>query len=478
MKIHRPVLILALAALAACGGDAPGPSPPAAPPAQVESALLPSFVIRGEPTPRTALADRMAALGVPGVSVAVLLDGEVAWARGYGFADLESERPVTASTLFQAASISKPVAALAALQLVEEGRVALDADVNRYLMSWRVPANAFTAEAPVTLRGLLTHRAGLSVSGFPGYGPSEAVPDTAGVLDGRGNTDPVRVVLAPGERWQYSGGGYTVMQQLVADVRGAPFPEVMRRRVLDPIGMVRSTYEQPIPPDRQDDVATGHRPEGTPVPGGWHTYPEQAAAGLWTTPSELALYAAEVQRAWRGESARVLGGVLAREMLTPDEDNWGLGPAISGDGERFRHGGSNRGFRSTFAAAIDGNHGVFVMTNSDAGSPLANEIAITVAEAYGWSGPRPAERVPVDLPAEVRERYVGTYVVAESDIEFAVELEERGLTLTWRGERTVLWPSGDSTFFDVEDGREVRFLWEPDGVELARGTLRATRVSR
>lgn len=478
MKPHGPFLILALASLPACGEAVQDASHPGAPPAQVESALLPSFVIRGEPAPRTSLAGRMEALGVPGVSVAVLVDGEIAWARGYGFADLESRRPVTARTLFQAASISKPVAALAALQLVQEGRVALDADVNEYLTSWRVPANRFTADAPVTLRGLLTHRAGLSVSGFPGYGPDETVLDAVGVLDGRGNTDPVRVVLPPGERWRYSGGGYTVMQQLVADLRGAPFPEVMRRRVLDPIGMVRSTYEQPILADRQDDIATGYRPDGTPVPGGWHTYPEQAAAGLWTTPSELALYAGEVQRAWRGTSARVLSETLTKAMLTPDRDDWGLGPGISGDGERFRHGGSNQGFRSTFAATIDGDDGVFVMTNSDAGSPLAGEIAITVADAYGWSGPRPAERVPVELPAAVRERYVGTYVVPERDIEFEVALEGRGLTLPWRGERAVLWPSDEATFFDVEDGREVRFSGEGDGVELTLGTLRATRAPR
>ena len=473
----RPFLVLALTALTACGQPPPDAPSPDAPAARIESALLPTFVIRGEPTPRTSLADRMEALGVPGVSVAVLVDGEIAWARGYGFADLESRRPVTTHTLFQAASISKPVAALAALQLVREGRVALDGDVNDYLTSWRVPASEFTAEAPVTLRGLLTHRAGLSVSGFPGYGPDEAVPDAPGVLDGRGNTAPVRVVSLPGEQ-RYSGGGYTVMQQLVADVRGAPFPDVMRRRVLDPIGMVRSTYEQPIPPDRQDDIATGHRPDGTPVPGGWHTYPEQAAAGLWTTPSELALYALEVQRAWRGESTRVLDEAVAREMLTPDDDDWGLGPAISQDGERFRHGGSNQGFRSTFAAYIDGDDGVFVMTNSDAGSPLANEIAVTVAEAYGWSGPRPTERVPVELSPELLGRYVGTYAVAEREIEFEVALEGRGLSLAWRGDSAVLWPLNDSTFFDVEDGREVRFAGEGDEVELVLGTLRARRVQR
>ena len=174
----------------------------------------------------------------------------------------------------------------------------------------------------------------------------------------------------------------------------------------------------------------------------------------------------------------MLNEALAREMLTPDEDNWGLGPGISEDGERFRHGGSNPGFRSTFAAYINGDDGVFVMTNSDAGSRLANEIVITVAEAYRWSGPRTTERVPVDLPADVRERYAGTYVFAEMGIEFEVELDGRGLALTWPGFNAVLWPLGGSIFFDVEDGREVRFLGEGDGVELVLGSLRAPRARR
>ncbi|MXW65610.1 MAG: beta-lactamase family protein [Gemmatimonadales bacterium] len=400
MNKARTVLIAWTSAAFAC---APPPTPDSSvpegvadgsPQALVESSLMPAFTVRGEPVVRSSLADRMAELGVPGVSIAVLVDGEIAWARGYGLADVESARPVTPNTLFQAASISKPVAALAALRLVESGRVDLDGDVNAHLTSWQVPGNEFTEQAPVTLRGLLTHRAGLTVWGFPGYGPDEEAPDGPGVLDGHGNTDPVRVYKAPGESWRYSGGGYTVMQQLVADLHGKPFAEVMREEVLDPIGMARSTYEQPISPERRDDIATGYRPNGDRVPGGWHTYPEQAAAGLWTTPSELALYAREMQHAWKGESTRVLGEALAREMLTPDADDWGLGPAISEDGERFRHGGSNQGFRCTFAAYIDGDDGVFVMTNSDSGSELAAEIAITVAHAYGWSGPRAEERAP------------------------------------------------------------------------------------
>lgn len=478
MQPCRLLLIVGFVKVAALGACAE--APPEAPmsadiSARIESSLLPTFIVRGESTPHRSLAARMDELGVPGVSVAVLADGEIGWKRGYGFADVESRSPVTVNTLFQAASISKPVAALAALQLVGEDRVDLDADVNTYLRSWRLPASEFTIEADVTLRALLTHRAGLSVWGFPGYGPDEAVPDVPGVLDGRGNTDAVRVVMAPGERWRYSGGGYTVMQQLVADLRGEPFAVVMRRHVLDPIGMVRSTYEQPVPRERQDDIAKGYRPDGTSVKGGWHTYPEQAAAGLWTTPSELALYARAVQRAWRGSAERVLDGTLAREMLNPNEDNWGLGPAISKDGERFRHSGSNQGFRSTFAAHIDGDDGVFVMTNSDSGSELASEIAITVADAYGWSGPLPRELVPVDLPAAARGRYAGTYVVAGRGIEFEVTLEERGLTLSWQEDQSVLWALDDSTYFDVEDGRQVRFSTTRGEIELVLGSLRASR---
>lgn len=471
--------IPAALAVAACSGPVSGARLPADPAAGIESALLPTFTVRGEPAPRPTLPERMEELGVPGVSVAVLAGGEIAWARGYGLADVEAARPVTPDTLFQAASISKPVAALAALQLVEEGRLTLDGDVNEVLTGWQVPRSRFTADLPVTLRGLLTHRAGLGVSGFPGYGPDEDVPDAVSVLDGGGNTDPVRSVVPPGVRWQYSGGGYTVMQQLVGELRGAPFAELMRRRVLEPIGMARSTYEQPIPPDRRDEVAVGYRADGTRVPGGWHTYPEQAAAGLWTTPSELARYAREVQRAFAGASTSVLGTALVREMLTADESGWGLGPAISEDGERFRHGGSNRGFRGTFTAAIAGDYGVFVMTNSDAGALLAAEIAITVAEAYGWTGPRPREVVPVPAPREALERLVGAYAAADREDRYEVHLDGERLMLSSERGAGALWPLGGATFFlAAERGSDVRFEEAGGTLELVLGTLRARRIGR
>jgi CubicO group peptidase (beta-lactamase class C family) len=417
----------------------------------------------------------MQALGVPGVSIAVVIDDEIAWAKGYGLANVEQNRPVSVNTLFQAASISKPVAALAALKLVDNGRVDLDGNVNDYLASWRVPDNAFTVERKVSLRGILTHRAGLTVWGFPGYGPQDSVPNTTGVLDGLGNTDPVRVYKVPGESWRYSGGGFTVMQQLVEDVYEREFADVMREEVLMPIGMTRSTYEQPIPVDRQDDIATGYRSDGTPVEGAWHTYPEQAAAGLWTTSSELAQYALEVQRSYRGESNRVLSQALTREMLAGDADEWGLGPGVPRGGERFSHGGSNEGFRSTFSAFIQRGDGVFVMTNSDNGGRLAGEIAITVANAYGWSGPLATERIPTDLEEATLERYVGTYIENERGLPFSVTVGERGLNLTWTTGEAALWPTNDSTFFDPEDGEAVSFSRANGELTIVIGNMRAVR---
>jgi len=357
---RRIVPVLVLLAAASCRSDSSpggGGDDVEARIARIETHLPPPYTIRGEPVAYATIGQRLAELNVPGVSIAVLNEGRIEWARGYGWADAETHRPVTENTRFQAASISKPIAALAALRLVESGRITLDGDVNQWLTSWRVPENEFTTTAKVTLRRLLTHTAGLTIHGFPGYGPGAQVPSTVGVLEGRGNTDPVVPFVVPGTRQIYSGGGYTIVQLLVSDVNGRPFADVMREQVLEPIGMTRSTYAQPIPADMQDDMAIGYRPDGSRVDGNWHTYPEQAAAGLWTTPSDLARYAMEVQRAAHGESDAVISQAMAREMLSEQASGQGLGPGLDPTGPAFRHGGSNEGYRSGFHAYVDGGRG-------------------------------------------------------------------------------------------------------------------------
>jgi CubicO group peptidase (beta-lactamase class C family) len=355
--------------------------------ARVENVLLPPAVIKGQPLPTTRLEARMEAFGIPGLSLAVFHDGRIEWTRGYGMADVAEARRVTPSTRFQAASISKPVAAVTALALVERGALSLDDDVNRYLSSWKVPANGFTREKPVTLRALLTHSAGLTVHGFRGYARGEPVPTLVQVL--RGESPEAVIVDTPvGARWRYSGGGFSILQLLVEDVTGEPFAEAARALVLEPFGMDQSTFVQPLPDDLRRHAATGYHAGRVPVAGGWHIYPEQAAAGLWTTPRDLARFAIELQRIAAGRSRRALNTELAAEMLHPQLEDWGLGVNVSGSGAatRFSHGGANVGFRCYVVGYRDHASGVAVMTNADTGDAILHEVVRAIAKEYGWRG--------------------------------------------------------------------------------------------
>lgn len=328
------------------------------------------------------LAERMKFYKVPGVSIAVINGGKIEWARGYGVVS-EGGKAVDSETLFQAASISKPVASMAALRLVEQGKLSLDDDVNLKLRSWKVPESEFTKQEKVTLRRLLNHSAGLTVHGFPGYASDVAVPSLQQVLDGKppANTAAIRVDVTPGTLWRYSGGGYEVMQQTVEDVTGKPFPEVMQTLVLGPAGMKRSTYKQPLPAGLADNAAAAHRSDGTMIPGRWHTYPEQAAAGLWTTPSDLARFAMAIQQ------GRILKPAARTEMLTKVKGDYGLGLGLreTGGHKSFAHGGSNAGFQCMLFAYLDDGSGVVVMTNGDQGGKLLDEILRSVSAEYGWA---------------------------------------------------------------------------------------------
>ena len=327
---------------------------------------------------------------VPGVSVVVIKNFEIHWAKGYGVADAETGLPVEPRTLFQAASISKPVTAMAVLKAVQEGHVSLDADINAMLKSWTVPQGEFTTTMPITPRALLSHTSGAGDGfGFPGYHPSQPRPTLVQILAGEkpSNVGPVLFERPPFTAHKYSGGGITIMQLALLDTLGKPFADIMQAYVLDPLGMVDSTYEQPLPAAREARAARAHSAQGKAMDAQWHVYPEQAAAGLWTTPSDLARFIIEIQQALRASAGRVLSQAMAREMVTPV----GVGPfAVGltvdkrGEGWYVSHGGSNWGFRCDLVAHVRKGYGVIVMTNSDSGSPVVNEIEARVAAAYGW----------------------------------------------------------------------------------------------
>ncbi len=329
-------------------------------------------------------------LAVPGVSVAVVNDCKLEWTLGYGFADLSTKLPTTAETLFQAASVSKVAATIAALRLVGEGHLSLDDDINERLRAWKLRPNPYTARRAVTLRHLLTHSAGFNVHGFAGYSRGRFIPSIVQVLEGPpfANSAPIVVTQVPGTASQYSGGGFCVLQQLLIEVTGKPFAEYLNEAVFTPLGMEQSTFSQPLPPSMESRSATGHLANQALVPFKWNVYPELAAAGLWTTTADLARLGIEIMSAALGRGT-ILSRQLAQLMLTPQIQNqYGpIGLCVflnrSRNPTRFHHSGTNSGFQCRLAGTTNGK-GAVVMTNSDNGGRLAAEAIDKIAELYGW----------------------------------------------------------------------------------------------
>ncbi|RYF47363.1 MAG: serine hydrolase, partial [Cytophagaceae bacterium] len=297
---------------------------------------------------------------------------------------------------------------------------------------WKVPENEFTKDKKVTLRSLLSHTAGLTVHGFPGYEAGTPIPTVVQILDGSppANTPAVRVDFVPGTRWRYSGGGYTVMQQLITDVTDQPFPQFMQTTVLGPLAMTASTFQQPLPANKAKATATGHSGEREAIKGRWHIYPEMAAAGLWTTPSDLARFAIGIQNALVGKPGAVLSKHMTQQMLTDQKDKDGLGVFLQGEGStmRFGHNGRDEGFDALMTAGAQTRQGVVIMINANDNSQLLNYIVDEVAKKYHWTGypiTTTAKRVAAPVDSKKLATYEGRYELYNN----------RMITLTATGDR-------------------------------------------
>lgn len=471
MISNRPFGALVACALLVTALPAQGPDP-----SRIERGLRPLVRIADRPDTTFDIRDRMRLYHVPGVSIAVVDNHRVVWAKGFGVKEFGKADPVDTLTLFLAGSISKPVFASGVLALVEQGKLSLDEDVNGKLTSWKVPDSRFTATERVTLRRLLTHSAGLTVWGFPGYDPHGPIPTVPQVLDGAkpANTPAVRNDTVPGSFWRYSGGGFTIAQLLATDVSGESFPALMRRLVLTPSQMTHSTYENPPPNAYDRFAASGHERPDTPVPGRYHVYPEMAAAGLWTTASDLARWGIAVSRAWLGERDGPLSPAMARQMLarqvtlaapyaSPTGSFWGLGVAVAGAGDslRFSHGGRDEGFVAQFEMWPAKGRGIVILTNGVNGGLMA-EIARAFDAEYGTRlAPPRVEKRAAPMPADSLGAYVGRYFLTASPDSVFIDIRREGNTLYGRNTQTKLErplvPQGLDSFFDREVGSEWLF---------------------
>lgn len=337
------------------------------------------------------LTERMKRYNINGVSIAVIHNYQIEWARGYGFADVSEKRPVTEKTLFQAASISKSLNSVGVLKLAQEKRIDLNSDINKYLVTWKFPYDEKSNNIVINVANLLSHTGGLTVSGFPGYAKSQILPSIQQILDGLkpSNTEPVRSSIEPGKRVIYSGGGVTISQLIVMDITNQPYDIFMKENVLDQLGMSSSSFSQPPPDPMQKFLATGYKADGREVPGKYHIYPEQAAAGLWTNPSDLCRYIIDTQLSYNGVLSKVLTPEMSRLRLTTVMEDAALGvfvnSRVTGSFKYFNHNGGNEGFCCTAIGCLNAGEGVVIMTNTDHdNNSILEEIANSVAIVYKW----------------------------------------------------------------------------------------------
>ncbi len=450
---------------------------------RVEQGLLPAVLVKGDPS--WSIEERMKHYKVPGLSVAVINNHKIDWARSYGVTDIEIREPVTTETLFQAGSISKPVAAMVALKKVEQGKLTLDENINNKLTSWKLPDNEFTAKKKVTLANLLSHTGGLTVHGFPGYAINEKIPTLQQVLDGAepANTAPVRVDMEPGTKFRYSGGGTTIAQLAIMDIEKKPFPQIASDTVLKPLNMTNSTYSQPLPNDWRKKAASGHRPDGKLVEGKIHIYPEMQAAGLWTTPTDLAKFAIEVQLSVAGRSNKVLSKEMTEKMVTPFMEEVGLGFFVEKHGKAlyFGHGGADEGFRAELLVNKDKGYGAVVMANSDNGQIL-REVLRGVALEYGWDEFLPAAHEIVTVDSTKLDEYVGRFQVNPDRVLTVTKEDSRLYAEPTEAPRVELLPLSEISFIRRDQNIQYTFVKNTAGkvdsiqIRFPGGASQAMRI--
>lgn len=426
---------------------------------KVEHGLLRAIFLKGQQPEKLSLASRMQFYKVPGVGIAVLDGNRLEWARGYGVRDEHSREPVTEDTVFQAGALGRPVAAAAALELVDKGRLDLDGDVNLRLRRVKVPVPASGTPGRVSLRGLLSQDRSVPELGLPGYAPGATMPSLVGLLEGGLPAAP------PAAEVRADGTAYAYLQALLEDVTARAFPALAKESVLDPLGLRGITFEAPLPAALRIGAASGHGRDGRPEEGKWLDYPAAAASGLWSTPSDLAAFVSDILEAAAGAGGRILSPGLARAMFTPQSENRGFGFAMDDAGQdvRFHLEGRTRGFRSAMVVYPYKRQGVVVMTNSENGGLLIEEILRSVAAAYEWPAYLPSERPLFRLDPSIYRQYVGRYEVSP---EYALDVsyEDYYLVIKPTGQApTRFFVESQTFFFSIDPYVRIQFTSDGKG---------------
>jgi CubicO group peptidase (beta-lactamase class C family) len=432
-----------------------------------ERGLLQAVFIKGQKPGKLSLEERMQFYKVPGLSLVVIDKKGIEWSKAYGVADIQTHELVTPDLPFQGGAFSQAIAAAVALYLVEKGTLDLDADVAAYLRTWMFPPPAPGSNNKITLRQILTHSAGLSDRIFEGYSGQEPFPSLQQVLGGEkpAKNAPVWADFKPGSRARASESGYIVLEQILTDVENKPFAAVAKEIVFAPLGMTNSTFEVLRPSGGPARTASGHLRDGRLIEGGWRLYPGAAAKGLWTTPSDFAVFFLELLKAATDTSSKVLAPATARAMLSPQKENFAFGFSVEGavDNINFNVRGKTDGFVCYAIFYPVRGQGAVIMTNSDNGMLLVEEILRAISAAYEWPHFKPQEKPLYRLAPSVIRQYAGRYEV-NPDYVLNVALEDYYLVVQPTGQAlTKFYVEGETLFFSIDPFIRIQFLRDKQG---------------
>ncbi|WP_428740322.1 serine hydrolase [Tenacibaculum sp.] len=459
---------------------------------KVENGLTTPVYIVGDST--WSIEERMKHYGIPGVSIAVIHNGKIVWTKGYGVTNKESNTPVTEQTLFQAALISMPVTSYGALKLVEQNKVSLDENINSYLKSWKLPDNEFTKEKKATIRNLLNQSAGITLHEIQGYSTNSDIPTLIQILNGTSPAKNVPIIVnqVPDESIHISTPSYGVIQQMMIDVVGKKFPEIMNDLVLQPLEMSNSTFNQPLTKEQLEKAATGYLDDGSIVKGKSYTYPVMASKGLWTTAEDIAKFIINIQQTLKGNSSKGLSKELTELMVTPygksSYDSWfqyglGIQQLAKKDDLYLRHWGWNRGFYAEIMAHRDKGYGVVVLTNST--FPAFNaEVIRAVARAYQWDNYVP-EYKKIEIEQRQIDQITGRYETDDRIVE-VFQKDNQLFTKNILDEKAEeLIKVSDSIFVKRNTSRLIQFKLDSENetvnllyLDRNDGTIAASLVKR
>lgn len=430
---------------------------------QLEKGIRDKVKFLGEPEDLSTISNKMLEYKIPALSLTVISNGKIEWSDIYRNINFPETNNLNCSSIFQAASLSKPVTFLAALRMYSAGKIDMDKNIQEYLRDFVLPQGKQTAKNPVTFRNIFAHTSGINPGGYAGYARKLQMPSDLEVLKGgKGiNTPAIEVLTPPNETLAYSGSGYTLAELALQDIFKDEFPNIMQKWILKPAGMEHSEFTQPLPASDSVHVAKAHTQSGEIIEGGWKNYPQQAAAGLWSNSVDLAKFLIEIYRAYQGENS-IFSQADIKSIISHERDGsvYGFHFNRSGDDISLTHYGGNAGYRSGMTISLTSGNGLVYLINSNNGEAMGNELLLSASQVYGWKHFQQINVRREQVEPQVLKELVGKYKW-NNQIDLSITFDESSNKISLH------FPNGDEYKLTPVIGDELDFIHPNTGFRVS-----------